>query len=218
LEALVDPHTEQPGSSPDSSKGEDGGNYLRRLKGDPAEGAPADAAAKGTGRNPEATATPVLKERRQSPRLRCSGSVEFRAEDNNARKWGTLTDVSLHGCYVEMNTTFPVDTRVDLVLKSFGIRIQASGTVRAAYPFVGMGIRFAELDATEKVQLKRLLAALAGRSAASNGGPAEENSMKETLKAADPRAFLDEIAAFFQKSPLLSREEFHQIAKRVRRS
>src|SRR5229473_3941135 len=102
LEALVDPHIEQPGSSPDSSKGEDGGNYLRRPKGEPAEGAPADAAAKGAGRNPEAAATAALKERRQSPRLRCSGSVEFRAEGNNARKWGTLTDVSLHGCYVEM--------------------------------------------------------------------------------------------------------------------
>src|SRR6266851_6797033 len=97
-----------------------------------------------------------------------------------------------------MTTTFPVDTRVDLVLKSFGIRIQASGTVRAAYPFVGMGIRFAELDATEKVQLKRLLAALAGRSAASNGGPAQEKGMKETLKAADPRALLDEKAAVYQ--------------------
>ncbi len=144
--------------------------------------------------------------------------MEFRAEGNDARMWGTLTDVSLHGCYVEMNTTFPVDTRVDLVMKSFGIRIQASGTVRAAYPFLGMGICFAELDATEKVQLKQLLAALAGRSTVPHGGSADENGMKETLKAADPRAFLDEITAFFQKSPLLSREEFHQIAKRVRRS
>lgn len=214
----MDPHVEQPGSSPDSSKREDGGNYLRRLRGDPAEGAPADAAARGAGRTPGAMTTAALRERRQSPRLRCSGSVEFRAEGNDARMWGTLTDVSLHGCYVEMNTTFPVDTKVDVVLKSFGIRIQASGTVRAAYPFLGMGIRFAELDATEKVQLKQLLAALAGRSGASNGGPAEENGMKETLKAADPKAFLDEITAFFQKSPLLSREEFHQIAKRVRRS
>jgi len=216
-EALVDPHIEQPGSSPDSSKGEDGGNYLRRLKGDPAEGASADAAAKGRGRTPGATTIPASKERRQSPRLRCSGSVEFRAEGNDTRMWGTLTDLSLHGCYVEMNTTFPVDTRVDLVLKSFGIRILALGTVRATYPFLGMGICFAELEPTEKLQLKQLLAALAGRRAA-NGAPAEENGVKETLKAADPRAFLDEVTAFFQKSPLLSRDDFHQIAKRARRS
>jgi hypothetical protein len=42
--------------------------------------------------------------------------------------------------------------------------------------------------------------------------------MKDTLGSADPRAFLDEITEFFQKKHLLSREEFHQIAKRVRRS
>ena len=42
--------------------------------------------------------------------------------------------------------------------------------------------------------------------------------MKDTLKAADPRALLDEIMEFFRKKQLLSRDEFHQIAKRVRRS
>ena len=56
--------------------------------------------------------------------------------------WGTLTDISLHGCYVEMNATSPIDTKVDLVLKSFGIRIEVSGTVRTSYPFLGMGIGF----------------------------------------------------------------------------
>jgi preprotein translocase subunit Sss1 len=33
----------------------------------------------------------------------------------------------------------------------------------------------------------------------------------------DPRAFLNEITEFFRKNQLLSREEFHEIAKRVRR-
>ena len=60
--------------------------------------------------------------------------------------WGTLTDISLHGCYVEMNATFPVDTKVDLVLKSFGIRIHTPGRVRATYPSLGMGICFAEIE------------------------------------------------------------------------
>jgi len=42
--------------------------------------------------------------------------------------------------------------------------------------------------------------------------------MKDTLRSADPRAFLDEITEFFQKNQILSRSEFHQIAKRARRS
>jgi hypothetical protein len=73
----------------------------------------------------------------------------------DARMWGTVTDVSLHGCYVEMNTTFPAGTEVDLVLKSFGIRIETPGTVRASYPFLGMGICFAEMEPVQQMQLKQ---------------------------------------------------------------
>jgi len=131
--------------------------------------------------------------------------------------WGTLTDVSLHGCYMEMNTTFPVGTKVDLVLKSFGIRIQARGTVRTSYPFLGMGICFAEIEPGQKLQLTQLLDALAVHNAVSNGGSARESGMKGCMGTVDPRAFLNEITEFFRKNQLLSREEFHEIAKRVRR-
>src|SRR6202140_5885079 len=103
--------------------------------------------------------------------------------------WGTVTDVSLHGCYVEMNTTFPVDTKVGLVLKSFGIRIEAPGTVRASYPFLGMGICFAEIKPAQQLQLKQLLAALAGRSGVSNGISTEENRMSDILSADYPTEF-----------------------------
>ena len=104
------------------------------------------------------------------------------------------------------------------VLKSFGIRIETPGTVRASYPFLGMGICFAEIEPVQQMQLKQLLAALAGRSAVSNGISAEENSVKDILASADPKSCLDGIAEFFQKNQLLSRNEFHQIAKRAHRS
>ncbi|MGA2202564.1 MAG: PilZ domain-containing protein [Terriglobales bacterium] len=218
----MDPHiySGQPGSPPDSSDGEEGVNYLRRLKATVAEGAPAagNPAPNGGGRAPADANSPEWEERRQSPRLRCSGSAEFRTEGSAVRMWGTLTDVSLHGCYVEMHTTFPIGTKVDLVLKSFGIRIQASGTVRTSYPFLGMGICFAEIEAEQQPQLKQLLDALSGPSAVSNGVSADGSDMKDVLASADPKAFLDEIAKFFQKRHVLHRAEFHQIAKRVRRS
>jgi hypothetical protein len=221
-EALLDRHLYpgQPGLPQDSSSGEEGVNYLRRLKGGVAggavEGASADAVATVDGAPADAS-NPAWKERRQSPRLRCSGSVEFRTEGNDVRMWGTLTDVSLHGCYVEMNTTFPAGTKVDLVLKSFGIRIQLPGTVRATYPFLGMGICFAEIEPGQQLLLQQLLAALGGHSAAPSGRSAAE-SMTDSLRSADPRSLLDEVKMFFQKNQLLSREEFNRIAKRVRRS
>jgi PilZ domain len=212
------PAPAQPGLAPDSSNGDEGVDYLRRLKGAVVEGAPADAVARGGGKAPAAADSHAWKERRQSPRLRCSGSAEFRTVASDVRMWGTVTDVSLHGCYVEMNTTFPVGTKVDLVLKSFGIRIEAPGTVRASYPFLGMGICFAEIEPVQQMQLKQLLAALSGRSGVSHATSAEEKSVKDTLASADPKSLVDGIAEFFQKNQMLSREEFHQIAKRVRRS
>ena len=220
MDPRIDPAPAQPDLAPDPSIGDESVDYLRRLKRAAVEAAPADAVARGGGGAPAAanSNSNAWKERRQSPRLRCSGSAEFRAEGNDARMWGTVTDVSLHGCYVEMNTTFPVDTKVGLVLKSFGIRIEAPGTVRASYPFLGMGICFAEIEPAQQLQLKQLLAALAGRSAVSNGMSADENNLKDSLASADPKSFLDGIAEFFQKNQTLSRDEFHQIAKRVRRS
>jgi len=202
----------------DSSNGGEGVDYLRRLKGAVLEAAPADAVVRGGGEAPAAANSLAWKEKRQSPRLRCSGSAEFRTEASDARMWGTVTDVSLHGCYVEMNTPLPVGTKMDLVLKSFGIRIEAPGTVRASYPFLGMGICFAEIEPVQQMQLKQLLAALAGRSAVPNAMPAAEKTVKDTLASADPKSFVEGIAEFFQKHETLSRDEFHQIAKRVRRS
>jgi len=219
-EALVDPrvYSELPGLSPDSSNSDDGVNYLRRLKGAVAEGAPADASAKGDGRALADATSFAWKERRQSPRLRCSGSVEFRTESSDVRMWGTLTDISLHGCYVEMNATFPTGTKVDLVLKSSGIRIQAPGTVRTSYPFLGMGICFAGIEPEQQLQLNQLVDALVGRNAVSSGGPSPDQGTKDTLGPADPRAVLDRITEFFQKNQLLSRAEFYEIANWVRRS
>jgi len=209
----------QPDLASDSSNGEEGVDYLRRLRGAAVEGAPADAVARSGGEAPATAAdSAAWIDRRKSPRLRCSGSAEVRTEGSDVCRWGTVTDISQHGCYVEMNTTFPVGTKVDLVLKSFGIRIETPGEVRASYPSLGMGICFAEIEPVQQMQLKQLLAALAGRSAVSSGVSAQENSVKDTLAAADPKAFLDEITEFFQKNQLLSRIEFHQIAKRARRS
>jgi hypothetical protein len=55
-----------------------------------------------------------------------------------------------------------------------------------------MGICFAEIEPVQQMQLKQLLAALAGRSAVSNGMSAEENSVKDILASADPKSCLDD--------------------------
>jgi PilZ domain len=232
----VDPYTypDQSGLTPGVGDADDGGesvNYLRRLKGTAPEAGPAktmdskgsrisSAAIAATGAPVSAqaaAASPSFIERRKTPRLRCSGSLELRAEGADVRMWGTLTDVGLHGCYVEMNTTFPIGTKVDLVLKAMSIRVETPGLIRATYPFLGMGMSFSDTEPEQKLHLQQLLSALRSRSHFLTSDLAQHYEKKDPLTSADPKALVDEIALFFQKNTALPREEFYQIAKRIRR-
>ena len=207
----MDPNivSEQTGLTPNSRRDEDGASYLRRLKG----GTAATAEVRSDAGAAAGNVAGAWKERRRSERLRCSGSVEFRAEGSEIRMWGTLIDISLHGCYVEMSSTHAIDTPVHLVLKSCGFRIETAGVVRASYPGLGMGICFTDIEPEQRSQLGQLLAMLAGNSAVSDGVQAREKAA--SLPVADAKALVDEVTDFFRKNPLLSRDEFGQMAKRV---
>jgi hypothetical protein len=148
---------------------DDNANYLRRLRDGPtsvpgAKNKTPGSAAQGAA-YPAPRPAPALRERRKTPRYVCSGRVELIAEGTEVRLWGTLTDISLHGCYVEMDSTFPVGTNLDLAIESIGIRIKTAAVVRANYPSLGMGISFGAIDAQQTAKLQELLVSLAGRKA-----------------------------------------------------
>ena len=97
------------------------------------------------------------EERRRNPRYKCEGSVEFRSDDLDVRTWATVTDLSRSGCYVEMQVTSPVDTRVNMILNVRGVRVNVKGVVRISYPFLGMGIAFTDIDDENRTRLDDLL-------------------------------------------------------------
>ncbi len=212
----MDPHVraEQGGLISDSQRSDDSANYLRRMKEQAMEtsqsacaGAPASAAADNL---------PAGGERRRSPRFHCSGSAEFHVEGSDVRMWGTLSDISRHGCYVEMTNTFPVDTRVRLVLEAAGVRAQMRAVVRVSYPFLGMGMCFTEVELGQQAQLDKLLAAVAGSNAPPDPALSKEETPVALLESADAKSLLEEIIAFFGKNSLLSRAEFNELVKRHR--
>jgi hypothetical protein len=215
----VDPHIEpeRPGLSPDSPKTDEAVNYLRRLKTLAAEDAPSTPPAAGSIVVPATSDSPGFKERRRSPRFQCSGSAEFWPEGSEVRMWGTLTDVSLHGCYVEMNNTFPSGTRMRLTLEALGVRVRVQGTVRVSYPFLGMGICFSEIEPGQQLQLEQLLAALSGQSSAASSTAAAAPVETHSLADVDAKTMFDGLTEFFRSNQLLSRKEFYQIANRARR-
>lgn len=95
----------------------------------------------------------------------CTGSVELRIAGSGLPMRGSLKDISLHGCYVEMPVTCPVGTKVWLAMEADGVRVLAEATIRASYPALGMGMCFAEIAATQQLRLKEILARLAEKRA-----------------------------------------------------
>ena len=107
-----------------------------------------------------AAALPATQERRRSPRFECPGTVDLSIGGGRVTVAGVLTNISLHGCYVQTSTTFPLDTIVSLAIDSLGFRIANEAKVRAIYPSTGMGLCFSEMDAQQHAQLELLLKAL----------------------------------------------------------
>ncbi len=197
----------------DFQRTQDEPEYLRRLR--EQQLAEPSSAASGTAASPTSGAAHAAQERRRSPRFHCSGSAEFRVDGSEVRMWGTLTDVSLHGCYVEMANTFPVNTRVNLVLEAMEIRVRMQAVVRVCYPLLGMGLCFVNMELGQRRQLERLLLALSGHAPAASAAPPATST--HALADVDPRVMLDALTEFFRTNPFLSRTEFYQIAKRARR-
>ena len=151
-------------------------------------------------------------ERRRQPRYKCEGSAEFSVEGSDIRTWGTLTDISMCGCYVELQATFPVDTQLHLLLEVNEIRIQLSGVVRVSYPFLGMGISFSEISDEAKAGLGAIVRTLNG----TGSGPGEVVKIALPQVADCAKAYQAIAAAFVRKS-LMTREEFIEVVRHSQR-
>lgn len=160
---------------------------------------------------------PVTKERRRSIRFRCDGSAELRPEGSDVRTWGTLSDISMHGCYVEMTATYPVGTTVNLSLEALGVRVNVVGEVKVSYPFLGIGIAFQELLFEEREKLRELLQRLSTNCGLIPPEPAAIGSDGLPVSLPSPSQayeMVKELAKFFQSHSDLSQAAFGEILAR----
>jgi hypothetical protein len=192
----------------------DGAEYLRRLKQDDQGSQPPVTQVTGQFLKP----APVGAERRATPRYKCQGSAEVREENSEVHTWGSITDISLHGCYLEMTATFPVGTIVQLTLELGGNRVETKGEVRATYPFLGMGIVFRELSSQNRLRLGDmvLMAAREVRLVVQHAADSQPSWVMPEVS--DPKRVMDALGNFFLRKGSLSREEFSRIANSVQTS
>jgi PilZ domain len=157
-------------------------------------------------------------EKRRSPRYKCEGSAEMREEGCDVRTWATFTDVSLHGCYVEAQATYPVGTVLHMKLETNGLRLEATGNVRVSYPYLGMGVAFVELSEANRAQLRQMLSQISRPSAITGPGIASTLPASGPLDAvpaiADPAAAMQALTEFFESRQMLMREDFLRILRK----
>jgi hypothetical protein len=205
---------------------DEGVAYLRALKqtsGPPSASAAAPArTGVGTPASSAASAGSGSQikdaEKRRSPRYKCEGSVQIREQGCDVHTWATFTDVSLHGCYVEAQATYPVGTILHMKLDANGERVETKGSVRVSYPYLGMGIAFTEMSDENRLRLRALLSTVSKPFLTMGPGIASSMASVTPLEAlppiSDPVAALKALQEFFESRQMLMREDFVRVVRK----
>ena len=158
-------------------------------------------------------------EKRRSPRYKCEGSAEIREEGRDVRTWATFTDVSLHGCYLEAQATYPPGTTLHMKLEANGITVEAKGNVRVSYPYLGMGIAFEGMSEENQARHRRLLATISRPCVVMGPGiassiPSIATPLEGIPVIANPQAAIQALIEFFESRQMLMREDFLRILRK----
>jgi 6-pyruvoyl-tetrahydropterin synthase len=155
---------------------------------------------------PTVAPTPVVpswegNERRQQRRHDIRGRIDFRAEGTEVWLAGTLTDISLEGCYVETMTPLLPPEKLELAVSVTDPVLRAKGDVRTSHPNSGMGIAFTEIEAEDRERLQQLIQRLA------NDQAAQAEPQPQSTAEGRAEHVVDAIAS---TSPLVQTESQHQ--------
>lgn len=156
--------------------------------------------------------------KRRTPRYKCEGSAELREQGGEIRTWATFSDISLHGCYVEAQATYPAGTILNMKLESNGIRLETSGNVRVSYPDLGMGIAFVGMTDENQLRLRQMLAKICRGCVVMGPGMASTlpstASLKDVPELSNPAAAIEELVHFFDTRQMLMRDDFLRILRK----
>ena len=103
-----------------------------------------------------ANATASPPERRQFARHTCRIGAQIATVADGLKMSGTITDISLGGCYAEMLSPLPVDTAVDLSFNVDDNLVHFSAKVRSSHVGFGMGLAFTNVGPEDLEKLRRL--------------------------------------------------------------
>jgi len=102
----------------------------------------------------------AANDRRKSPRVKCSISVELQPTRQTVIR-GRASDLSQGGCFVEMASPLPVESKLEIVLWLGAAKLRLHGAVASASPGFGIGVRFTNVSQQDQEFLQKYLKSLA---------------------------------------------------------
>jgi c-di-GMP-binding flagellar brake protein YcgR len=99
------------------------------------------------------------RERRRTQRFSCEGRVEITKIPSTGANKGKVRNLSLGGCYVEMERPFSIRTYVELTLQVHHHSFRVTGTVRKSHKS-GVGIEFDKIGSSARQLLQDLITEL----------------------------------------------------------
>lgn len=92
-------------------------------------------------------------QRRRYMRYGCNGTATIRVDMSTS---GSISDISLGGCFITTKTPFPVGTPVGLMLTVNNVSVRVKGIVQTADQ-VGMGVAFSAITSEEGLYLQKIV-------------------------------------------------------------
>jgi len=103
---------------------------------------------------------PVSVEQRHSARFRCQNSIEIHTPQG-ASFWGTVSDLGLGGCYIEMPLPLEPGTKLRVGIWLAQTKAWAEAQVAHGTPGLGVGLKFIEISDEDREKIRRFLETLA---------------------------------------------------------
>jgi CheY-like chemotaxis protein len=94
--------------------------------------------------------------RRAQTRYSCRIGAEVYRTGTSVPNHCCLTDLSAGGCYLEVSLPFPQGSSVEIVVRTYDLKLRLRGVVQASHPGYGMGLAFALKTKEEQANLKKL--------------------------------------------------------------
>ena len=98
----------------------------------------------------------VSSNRRNEKRYSCRISAEVYQTGTSVPTHCCLTDLSSGGCYLEIPLPFSRGASVEIMVRTYEMKLRLRGTVQASHPGYGMGVAFELATKEEQSKVKQL--------------------------------------------------------------